>query len=40
MSDLRGAIFKDANFDGAMMDKLTYTLLKVYKADLKNVTVI
>lgn len=30
---------KKATFDGATMDKLTYALLKGYKADLANVTV-
>ncbi|SEN68707.1 pentapeptide repeat-containing protein [Lihuaxuella thermophila] len=31
---------KDAIFDGATMDKLTYAILKGYKANLTNVTVI
>jgi len=31
---------KKAVFDGAKMDKLTYALLKGYKANLKNVTLI
>ncbi|TDF95078.1 pentapeptide repeat-containing protein [Paenibacillus piri] len=31
---------KKVNFDGATMDKMTYAILKGYKADLKNVTVV
>ncbi len=30
---------KKANFDGAAMDKITFAILKGYKADLRNVTV-
>jgi BTB/POZ domain-containing protein KCTD9 len=42
---LRNVSFKDsdprkANFDGATMDKLTFALLKGYRADLTNVTLI
>jgi BTB/POZ domain-containing protein KCTD9 len=48
-TSFRNAILKNVSFksdvkyvifDGARMDKLTYTLLKGYKANLENVTVI
>jgi uncharacterized protein YjbI with pentapeptide repeats len=48
-TSFRGAVFrncsfktevKKAIFDGAKMDKLTYALLKGYKANLANVTII